>query len=123
MDYSGHENRRQHPRVREDLKVKITSMDPPDNRPPTEQPIECHTKDISFQGMCIISHVRIEPGSKLQLQVQVKDPLASFSFSGIVIWCNYNSTTGVYEIGIQLFDVDNFPVDWKRLVIDLIAKS
>ena len=123
MDYSGSVNRRQHPRVNEDLKVSITSLNSPDAVPLTSLPIECHTKDISFQGMCIISQARIPPGAKLELQIEAKDPLTSFSFSGIVIWCNYNSGLQEHEIGIQLLTVDNFPVEWKRLVIDLLVKS
>lgn len=123
MDYSGYENRRQHPRVREDLKVVITGLEAPGDEPLSSLPIECHTKDISLQGMCIVSDARLQPGSKLQLQAQAGSPSASFSFSGIVIWCNYNSTLPGYETGIQLLELDNIPVEWKNLILGLLAEG
>lgn len=122
MEYSGHDNRRQHPRVREDLKVNITDLDSPDKELLTALPIECHTKDISLQGMCIICQVSLQPGLKLELQIQAKTPSASFSFSGIVIWCKYNSTLQGYEMGIQLLEPDDIPVEWKNLVFSLLIK-
>ena len=122
MDYQGFENRRRHPRVREDLKVLTTILYSPEDESLTGRVIECHTKDISFQGLCIISHFRIQPGLKLELQIHAEEPSLSFSFTGIVIWCNHNDELHEFEIGIQFMDFDEIPVQWKRLVIDLLIK-
>ena len=122
MDNQDFENRRKHPRVREDLNVLITILYSPEDESLTGHEFECHTKDISFQGMCILSPINIQHGLKLELQIQVEDPRLSFSFTGIVIWCSYNDEIHEYEVGIQFMESNEIPVQWKKLVIDLIVK-
>lgn len=120
MDYTGSENRRKHPRVREDLNVHLTVRSCTEDESLIGQEFDCHTKDISFQGMCIISEVQLHPGSKLDLQVQAGTSSLVYSFNGIVMWCKQEQKFQVYEVGIQLTDLDDIPVGWKKLVIDLI---
>ena len=93
----------------------------PEDESLTGQKFDCHTKDISFQGMCIITDTRFYPGSKLDLQIQVKASSHSYSFSGIVMWCNHDQAFQAYDVGIQLIDLDNIPIGWKKLVVDLIS--
>ena len=122
MDYSGFENRRKLPRIREDLKVRVTIIYSPEDESLTGQQFECHTKDLSFQGMCIFSHIRIWPAIKLEMLVQVDTPPLSFTFTGIVIWCSHNSELNLYETGIQFMVLDEIPIEWKIMVVDQIVK-
>lgn len=123
MDYSGLENRRKRPRVTEDLKVHINILSSPEDESLTGLEFDCHTKDISFQGMCLISDIRVNPGLTLELRVQAGTPAQDFSFTGMVMWCNFKNEAEVYEAGIQITDLDGIPIGWKKLVIDLIVNS
>ena len=123
MDSSGSQNRRKLPRVREDLELQITILSSPEGESLTGQSFNCHTKDISFQGMCIISDSRVYPGSKLDLQVQANTSSHTYSFSGMVMWCNHDQAFQVYDVGVQLMDLDKISIGWKKLVVDLLITS
>ena len=123
MDSTDSQNRRTLPRVREDLNVHITILSSPEDESLTGQEFDCHTKDISFQGMCIISDSRVYPGSKLDLQVQANTSSHTYSFSGMVMWCNHDQAFQVYDVGVQLMDLDKISIGWKKLVVDLLITS
>ena len=122
MDYSGLENRRKRPRVSLDLNVHVNILSLPGGESLAEKEFYCHTRDISFQGIGVISDVQLHPRSKLELQIQSKTPSQNFTFTGMVMWCNYNREEQEYEAGIQIMDPD-IPIGWKKLVIDLIVTS
>lgn len=121
MEYSESDNRRKFPRARKDLSVRITILDSPENTSLSDQDIECHTKDISFQGMCIFSKFEIFPGSKLDLDIHIGSPPSLYSFKGVVIWCKYNNILPGYEVGIQFQDMEINPATWRMSVINLLA--
>lgn len=116
-------NRRNYPRIKEDLKVRITLLASPEDESLTGREFECHTKDISIQGMCVFSRVDMYPGTKLEMHIGAGQPAFSFSFTGIVIWCRFNDEKREYEIGIQIMNPEEISFQWKSLVLDLLTKA
>jgi hypothetical protein len=123
MEYTRENNRRKHPRVRDALIVSVVLLDSRGADTSHGKQIECHTKDVSFQGLCLLSDVEIAPDSKLELIISIEDQHRTFAFEGIVMWCKFNTAFQTYETGIQFQDIDEIPGEWKMLVINLLTGS
>lgn len=123
MDHPGPNDRRKDIRVNEEISVSVKILDPPDNTSLTGQSFKCYTKDISFQGICLVSNDEIPPFSKLELILEINNPSGSFTFTGISMWCICNNNTEIYEIGIQLMHKSEIPLQWKEFVISLLTED
>ncbi len=58
-------------------------------------------KDISEGGLCFYSPDPIEIGSRLYIQIPIREP--AFSAEGVVTWCNKKDE---YEVGVKFEDDD-----------------
>ncbi|MBF8269827.1 MAG: PilZ protein [Gammaproteobacteria bacterium] len=123
MENSGFENRRNHPRAKEDLIVSVVILNSPEEKSLIGRKHDCLTKDISFQGICLRCDLKIPLGTELELNVHINDPPCAFTFEGIVIWSKSEDGLPGYESGIQFPDISGIPDGWKMLVINLLAES
>ena len=123
MDDTGPANRRKHPRARGDMSASVMVLDAQGDGAHAGQQLECHTKDISFQGICLLSDIKIPPGSRLEVTLRNDMRSSVFVFEGVVIWSDFDAKFLVHETGVQFQDTDNIPADWKMLVINLLTET
>ena len=123
MENPGSENRRKHPRTKLDLTINVTIINSPGEESLIGWQQECHTRDISFQGMCLICDLKIPAGAELEVKMHLDDPASAFTFDGIVIWSKPTTEFPVYETGIQFADINAIPDSWKLLVINILTDT
>ena len=123
MANPGSENRRNHPRTKKDLSINVAIINSPGEESLIGLKLECYTRDISFQGMCLICDLKIPAGAELELNMHIDDPSNGFTFDGIVIWSNPAAGLPVYETGIQFADISAIPESWKLLVINILTDT
>jgi hypothetical protein len=123
MDYADNNNRRKHPRARGDLSVSVARLDAAGAAARPGQRLDCHTKDLSFQGICLLCETELPPGSRLEIILSDNDRSRAFAFEGVVMWSNFDAEFHVYETGVQFQSKDEIPHGWKLLVINLLTES
>jgi hypothetical protein len=87
------ENRRLH-RIRTTFRVE------PVSKKPSGEELDLSLRDISLEGVRLLSSQPLETGSRVRLRVPDIDD--SPSVEGSVIWCHNDAGAECYDIGVRL---------------------
>jgi hypothetical protein len=63
-----------------------------------------HSKDISEDGICLITEQPLEEGKMLNLGFQLPDRSSPIESVGKVMWCR-KASEHLHEIGIRFWDI------------------
>jgi Tfp pilus assembly protein PilZ len=106
------QNRRAYPRAPASHLIRVTSCDRLSNE-------LCNLVDISEGGLKFIAHHKPQPGSRMQVQVNLSEANKNIFLTGRVVWAKPSSAYS-YHVGVEFTDADSRGIESIR---DYVAFS
>jgi hypothetical protein len=110
---------RVHPRLYEQDAVAVTVLSAPGAVELENRTFYCSTNDVSVSGLNFSVHSLVPVTSRLKLQVELTEPLATFRHVGRVVWARHIDHDVVlsYRIGVEISEtLDNRSSDWAATI-------
>jgi len=109
--------RRQHVRLAERHKVRMSIRSLPGGKPATSVNLSGWTEDISVGGLRLTSRKKLPVGADLDLHVELTHPLETFDVAGKVVWCGAHTGGRSVQAGIYISASPRKAfIEWSRMV-------